>query len=399
LDTAATKLRITWASTLILDLSLHRTTQIELLKNLATNGNDVFLIGMRSKERLTLKDASPCLIQIPIKFVKVLSELAYMVVLAFFLPFYLLWSKPDIVIMDLGLSIFGSIPGLMVSKFIKTKFILDIRSTPVDLKGILGALHVIQFDLSVFFAKRFFSGISIITPMMRDEICKRYSIKPEKFGIWTSGVSESLFDPIRWKASGEQLRREFGLSKSFILFYHGSLTIEREIPQLIEASKHFIQQGNDFVLFLLGSGPAVPLLTQMVKKESIERNVIIHDAVKYEEVPKFISMSNVCIIPLPNNSLWRYQSPLKLLEYFSMQKVVIATDMPAHRRVAGNAECCLYLQSTNIESIIKSIEFSMLNKGKMKAWGASGRAIILREYTWSKVASDFEKYLIQIYSD
>ena len=44
----AKNFKITWASSLILDVHLHRTTQIEVLKNIMMMGNDTLLIGMRS---------------------------------------------------------------------------------------------------------------------------------------------------------------------------------------------------------------------------------------------------------------------------------------------------------------------------------------------------------------
>jgi glycosyltransferase involved in cell wall biosynthesis len=360
-------------------------------------GNDTLLIGMRSKKRLKLEESTnPHLIQIPIRSFPIVSELIYSVVLAFLLPIHILCSNPDFIIMDPQLSILGSVTGVFVSKFKKTKFVLDIRSIPVDVQGFLGTLHRLQFDVSVFFARGLFSGISIITPMMKEEICKKYAVEPIKVGVWTSGVSESLFDPALWSISGKELRAKLGLSDSFVVFYHGNLSAIRGIPEIVEATRILAQRRNNFVLFLLGSGTVVSTLKSLIKKENIEKNVIIHDAISYGEVPKYISMSDVCIIPLPDNPLWRFQSPLKLLEYLSMEKVVIATDIPAHRRVVGNAECCLYLSSMNTKEIIKLLEFAQLNKAKLDSWGKSGRKIVLKEYTWKKVAQDFQSYLMSI---
>jgi glycosyltransferase involved in cell wall biosynthesis len=390
-------MKITWASSLVLDLHLHRTTQIEILKNLAIIGNVTLLIGMRSKQRPRLEEGSNLqLIQIPIRFFPIISQLIYSVVLAFILPIHILCSNPDFVIMDPELSILGSVTGVFVSKFRKTKFVLDIRSIPVDVQGFLGTLHKLQFVVSVLFARDIFSGISIITPMMKEEICREYFVEPKKVGVWTSGVSESSFDKSLWRNSGKRLRFDLGLSDYFVVFYHGTLSATRGIPEIVEATRILAKKRNNFVLFLLGSGPLVSMLKSLIKKEDIEKNVIIHDAVSYDEVPKYISMSDVCIVPLPDNSLWRFQSPLKLLEYLSMEKVVIATDIPAHRRVVGNAECCLFLSSLDTEQIIKLLEFAQFSRAQLNDWGKSGRKIVLREYTWRKVAKDLQSYLLSI---
>lgn len=79
-----------------------------------------------------------------------------------------------------------------------------------------------------------------------------------------------------------------------------------------------------------------------------------------------------------------------------MEKVVIATDIAAHRRVVGNSECCLYLSSIETNEIIKLLEFAQLYKAKLDSWGKAGREIVLKEYTWKKVAEDFQSYLISL---
>ena len=64
--------------------------QIEALKNLAMMGNDTLLIGMRSRERLKLEESTnPYLIQIPIRFFPIVSDLIYLIVLAFLLPIHM----------------------------------------------------------------------------------------------------------------------------------------------------------------------------------------------------------------------------------------------------------------------------------------------------------------------
>jgi glycosyltransferase involved in cell wall biosynthesis len=107
-------------------------------------------------------------------------------------------------------------------------------------------------------------------------------------------------------------------------------------------------------------------------------------------------MSDVCIIPLPDYPYWRSQSPLKLFEYLSMEKVVIATDIPAHRSVLDNQKCCIYLSSVNPEEIAKIIEYASINKENLAGWGKTGRKIVLQKYTWEKVAEVFEHYLLCI---
>jgi glycosyltransferase involved in cell wall biosynthesis len=150
------------------------------------------------------------------------------------------------------------------------------------------------------------------------------------------------------------------------------------------------------VLFLLGTGPMVSKLKQAVQKAGLEEHVIIHDPVNYAEIPKFIEISDVCIVPLPDHPYWRFQCPLKLLEYLAMEKAVILTDIPAHRTVIGEAKCGVYVPSVNPTEIAKAIEYVCLNKDSLNEQGKIGREIVKKEYTWEKVAGSLENYLLSI---
>ena len=399
----STAKKIVWTSPLILDLHLHKTTQLEILKNLSKRGHNVLLIGMRSKGTFKTRDnisnssfKLPNLLLFPIRYFPIIAPAMYAFVLSIFLPLYIARFDPDFIIMEPDILVTASLSSIIVSKFKKTKFVLDIRTVPVAVQGLRGDLKILWFNVSVLIAKRLFSGITIITPMMKKEICEKFSIKSSKIGVWTSGVSTTLFDPDACRIQGNELKAKLGLSGKFVVFYHGNLSPTRGITETIEATKIIAKKYSEVVLFLLGSGSFASHLKSSIKQENIQNNVIIHDAVDYEQVPKFISMCDVCIIPLPDYPYWRSQSPLKLFEYLSMEKTVIATDLPSHRSVLGNQECGIYLSSANPEVIAKAIEFAVVNKDKLRDWGKVGRTIVLRNYTWEKVAQDFQSYLMSI---
>jgi glycosyltransferase involved in cell wall biosynthesis len=393
--------KIVWLTPLFLDIQLHRTTQLEIIKNLAKKGNDIILIGMRSKNSFRLphnddeRSNLPRLRLVPIRYFPVVAPVIYAFVAAFILPLIILSFEPDFVIIDPDISVISSIPGIIISKLRKTKFVLDIRSVPVELQSYRGLLRNFWFNISVLIAKSLFSGITTITPMMKEDVCTDFSLKPSKIGVWTSGVSAKLFDPDVCNIQSNNMRNKFGLSEKFIVFYHGNLSSSRGLLETCEAMIK-LKKYPKIVLYLLGSGPFALSLKSFIKREKLQDNIIIHDPVEYEQVPNFICMSDVCIIPLPDHPDWRSQSPLKLFEYLSMEKVVIATDIPAHRSVLENQKCGIYLSSVKPEEIAKIIEYASDNKEQLSSWGKQGRKIILQKYTWDKVAGVFEDYLNSI---
>ncbi len=367
-----------------------------ILNQLSVMGHSPYLISMKTKNPSTLKSLKVPMFSVPLKHVSLISPVLFTMLLLFYLPILVVTSKANVVVIEPYPQILGTFPSLILSKIKKVNFVLDIRTTPVEIKGVRDFLSRFWFSLSVIVAKKFFDGITIITPLMKREVCTKYNVDPARVGVWTSGVSDSLFNPENIEEKSKELRKKLQLEEKFVLFYHGAFTATRRLPEVIKSTKIVKQKYPNIVLFLLGTGPIISDLKDLVKKEALENNVFFHNLVDQSEVPKFIAMSDVCIVPLPDHPYWRFQSPLKLLEYLAMEKVVILTDIPAHRAVISDAKCGIYISSVKPAEIAEKIEYVYLNIAYLKEMGKIGREIVKRDYTWEQVASHLENYLLSI---
>jgi glycosyltransferase involved in cell wall biosynthesis len=389
------KRSLLWASYTLLDRSLNKAALIDILKGLSSLGYETSLIALYSNTKAQSEKPPTRTILVPLRSFPFLQPVMYTGVLSVLLPLKILLYNPDFVILEPDVHVMSAFTGLLVSKIKKTKFILDIRSIPVETAGFRGFMQKFWFSISVSIAKKFFNGITIITPMMRDEICNQFNIDKSSVGVWTTGVSSSIFDAKNFKNTSE-LRKNLGLTGKFIVFYHGVFSPSRGLQETVETIKIIRTKYPDIVFFLLGAGTATGALKSLVHEYGLEDNVIIHNPVEHTAVPEFIAMSDVCIIPLPLNNFWRFQCPLKLLEYLSMEKVVIASDLPAHRIVMGDKKCGIYVSSVVPTELAKCIEYAYKNQDQLKEWGKSGLQIIKDRYDWEKVAQDLERYLLTL---
>lgn len=395
--------KIIWISFTVFDLFLHKTSRLEILKHLAERGNEVYFLAIRSKKSIQTTDYADArfhLILIPLRYVPMITPFFFAIATLIFLPFFIATKKPDFVIMNPGPLIINFVwKPLLYALRIKT--VLDVRSTPVlsELRdsGLLGSLNIFWFNISVVVAKKMFDGLTTITTRMKKQICSTFHIHPKFVGVWTSGVSTTLFKPENYDET--QMRKKLGLDNKFIVFHHGNLSVHRGIIESVRGIEISSSEFDDCVLFLLGKGSAVPVLTESLLKNTVKHRVIIHDVVDYIEVPKYIAMCDVGIVALPDLPEWRYQCPLKLLEYLAMKKVVIVTDIPANREVVGNSKCGIYVPSTAPKEIAKAIIYARNNREKLKEWGSQGRAIINGKYSWERVAEDLENYLLGLYKN
>jgi glycosyltransferase involved in cell wall biosynthesis len=392
-----TKKRILWWKPTSGDTALHKEADFEIIRQLSTRGFFVTVVVPTSKGKIPNLDTNSTIrtIQIRMKSLPFILPVARSILLSFLLPICVAKFQPNFVITEPDVSILSFIPTIVISKIKKIKFVLDIRSVPVETFGFLGFLMNLWFNFSVLLARKYFDGLTAITSLMKAELCRRYKINPQKVGVWTSGVSLGLFNSSKNPSEILELRDKLGLSSKFVVFYHGIFSPTRGLKQSVEAIEKLKHAYPSIALFLLGAGPIVPDLQKLIREGGLEKNVIIHKPVDQGNVPIFIEMCDVAILPLPNNLFWRYQSPLKLLEYLAMKKVVILTKIPAHTSIVGESKSGLYVSSIEPAELASAIEYAYANKSNLASWGKMGR-VIAKEYQWEKVAEDLEDFLLSV---
>ena len=384
------KKKTVWLSFLVFGFS-NTISETEMAKQLSKRGGDVCLFAVDPKRDFQ-RDPDAHFILIPMKFVPIFTCLLYTMALLVFMPFYIVVKNPDYIITDRGTAMIGLVLKLLLRR---PKVVLDIRSTPIRIrKSFREYLNAFLFRISVMLAKKKFDGMTILTEHMKKEICHVFDVDPKLVGVWTSGVSTAFFKPENY--DGDMLRKKLGLDGKFIVFYHGDMNLKRGIIETIKSLEKLKEEEGDITLFLLGEGPYLHVLRSLVQELGVQNRVIFHRKVSYAEVPKYIAMCDVGIVPLPDSPNWRHQCPLKLLEYLAMKKVVIATDIPANREVMGESKSGIYISSTDPQEIAKAIVYVYNNREKLAEWGASGESIIEESYSWERVAEDFEAYLSEL---
>ena len=275
----------------MLDKDLCRTAEIEILRHLKRHGFRVHLIASYSAERYQGDEVNFPVWSVPLREAPIIRPLFFAAVLFLLLPIFALLEKPDFIITTPGvLTIPHFLWKPMLSRCLRTKVILDIRSTPVEVQGLRGALQAHVFRVSVLLASKAFDGVTIVTDLMREEILRSFHLDPASVGVWTNGVSTELFDPATYVNEALQLRKELDLLGKIVVLYHGVLTHKRGIIEAVKGMSKLMC--NDIVLLLLGNGPALPAIEAAIHECGLQKKVIVHEPVKYTEVPKYIAMSD-----------------------------------------------------------------------------------------------------------
>ncbi|MEJ5307229.1 MAG: glycosyltransferase family 4 protein [candidate division WOR-3 bacterium] len=198
------------------------------------------------------------------------------------------------------------------------KFVLDVRSIPVVDPT---KREMMKFKHVLWAAYFFFDGLSFITEETKS-ICESYIKKKfRNYVVYPSGVNTEIFQS---KDKSFSILKKYNLENKKIIFYHGSISKQRGLEELILSVDRLKEENRNIILFVVGSGD------KEIENAIIGSGNIVLPPVKYEEVPGYISIADVCVSPLPDLIWWKGASSLKVMEYMAMGKPIVLSKIKPH---------------------------------------------------------------------
>ncbi len=113
--------------------------------------------------------------------------------------------------------------------------------------------------------------------------------------------------------------------------------------------------------------------------------------VPYEEIPSYISMADICLLPAYNNEVMRNIVPIKIYEYLVMRKPVIATKLPGIMKEFGNDNGVVYIDNPE-QTLNQAMELLENSRNE----GQKGRNFA-EKCDWRIITNKFEKFLDKLF--
>jgi glycosyltransferase involved in cell wall biosynthesis len=261
---------------------------------------------------------------------------------------------------DYEVALFGAhsahlIPFIKIGSMVRRRkplLILDIRTVPVDLvKDLRSWLKLFRYQVSIKIADLFCDGLTCITPMLGATVKPKLKRLKKKIGYFQTGVNFDLFDP----SKSFSLKSSLGLKNRFIVFYHGVISPNRGIQNVIRAIDICKERIPNILFMIVGTGNGESELKALTKELHLMENIMFTGGVPFEKIPSYIATADVGIIPLPAIDWWNVSSPIKLKEYLAMQLPVIATDIAAHRLVVEKTGGATLIKNHEPQNIAQAV--------------------------------------------
>lgn len=199
---------------------------------------------------------------------------------------------------EFGIGIFGRIVGEALNIPVVytyhtmwadySHYVNPINSTAID-----GLIKKAITRISKFYGDK--SAELIVPSIKTKEALKKYGIN-KNMHIIPTGLELEKFDP---KNKNEklikQIKEKYGITNQFVITFLGRIAKEKSIDVIIEAMKEIVKENTNVLCLVVGGGPYLDELKELVKDDHIEKYIVFTGPKSSQEVPSHYHLSNVFV--------------------------------------------------------------------------------------------------------
>ncbi len=223
-------------------------------------------------------------------------------------------------------------------------------------------------------------GVVVITENLRKILVEKFNTPRKKIAVAHDAVDLNEYSKIIDKKEARE-KLKIPQNKQVALYF-GTIFKQKGAFLLIDTA----EQMPDVYFVLAGSiaGDNLEEAKELVKKRGL-KNIILTGSVRHKEQPSYLASADVLI--LPNSNLDErtrdFTSPLKLFEYMSSRRPIVASATLTIKEVLRDKENAILVEPDSARTLMKGIK-SVLENKNLSQKIAEQALIDVREYTWDK---------------
>ena len=237
------------------------------------------------------------------------SYLTFFFFSAMFVTFYSIIKNYDIIFVH-NMPDFLIFSGLF-PKLLGAKLVLDVHDPMPELYSAIFGLDMNSFFIKLIILQgklsyRFADKVLTIDERVRDLLIDR-GVSEQKIEIIHNFPDQNIFK----KSRAMSVDRDPG---HFTLVYTGTISPRHGLDVAIEAVKSLIGEIPELQFMIIGEGPDIPRLKELVRKNHLDEKILFEGVVPLEQVPDYLAKSDVCVVPYLNGIYGDLLFPTKVFE-------------------------------------------------------------------------------------
>ncbi len=208
---------------------------------------------------------------------------------------------------------------------------------------------------------------------------ERMGADPRKIFVLPNGVNEETFSPDQ---VSRNIRSELGLEDKLVIGFVGTIVPYHGVELFLPLARANMPFKTRLHFLIVGAGSGRDELRSALKQEGLENQFTFVDPVPNAEVPNYLATMDIGLLP---RFMW-YGSPMKVLEYGVMGKVVVAPDQENIRDLLTHGQTAFLFKPDDATALEQAVQELAQDEALRKHLGTAVRQHILAHHTWAKNA-------------
>lgn len=281
-------------------------------------------------------------------FIKRILDYISFAIMAFFASFFV---KKVNVIIATSPQFFSAVSGYFISVFKRKPWIMEVRDIwPESIRAVNAMKDSKVLDwlekLELFLYRKA-DKIIVVTDTFKKNIADR-GIEPGKIEVVKNGVYLEKFIPI---PKDKVLIQKLNLDGKFVVGYIGTHGMAHKLDFILNS----IVNIDEHIHFLfLGDGAEKKKLLELNKEKKLKNTTFI-DFVAKSEIQRYISVTDVALVPLKKSDTFKTVIPSKIFENAAMRKPILLGVEGESKQIIESYNAGLCFEPENKDDFIKKL--------------------------------------------
>lgn len=242
-----------------------------------------------------------------------------------------------------------------------------------------------------WYAKRVYrraAAIRVISPGFRKNLIDK-GVPSEKIHVISNWVDVDFYRPMEPDA---ELAQSLGLTNRFNIMFAGTLGIAQELDTVLDAAE-LLQESPDVQFVLVGDGADAERLRKAAQDRHL-RNVKFLGRFPPREMPELYALSDVLLVHLRDDPLFRITIPHKVFSCMASGKPVLAAMEGDAADVVQSAEAGLLCPNSDPRAMADTIlRFHAMSPSERQMLGNNGRRAACETYARERLTQQVAEML------
>lgn len=289
---------------------------------------------------------------------------------------------------------FSIISVYVLSRFYKKPFCFEVRDLWPAIFKDLGVLkNGLTLRLLEYLEMGLYSAADLVVPVsdaFADDIVGR-GIAKDKVMVIKNGVDMRFYTP---RAKPEYLLDALSLRGKFVVLYIGAHGISHALTKIVDVAAKL--QWNSSIHFLcVGEGAEKQLVVKKAASLGLTNMTFLPGQEK-AKVPDFYAVSDVCLVPLRDISLFDAFIPSKMFEIMAMSKPIVASVRGEAEAILKRSGAALISEPEDVKKIAKNLLILSKDFDLCNQMGKRGYDFVGTEFNRDDLAKKYVERLAML---